>query len=426
MKLNIWIVIFILVGVSYLPGQSGETIRRMEESTVLVVVKTPDGAGNGSGFVVGNGKYVVTNSHVVEGASNIWVIVKEGKVTAAIKQKSRAKDLAILELQNPVSKPSVSFAPRSLQRKTQVVFVMGFPGAAMDENVDPGSTIAEVKINRGIISAFVKSRGGTDLLQTDAAMNPGNSGGPLFNRCGQVVGINVMKSLTQVRTTDGDVVRVPEGEGVGWAVQVDELFPQLDKAGISYTTVSQPCDPGSGSSSANPLPVAVILAVLIIGIIAVTLAFTRRGRQMVNDIFGKHLTQEKHPPGPQPQPQSQPSMESKSLNPILRGVSGQYEGMEIPLNENPLVIGRDPRMSQLVFTTGDGWEEVSGRHCSLTYNFEKKCFFIQDHWSSNGTCLSSGKEVKPGAPVPLKEGDRFYLSQKQVMFEVIFEVITEE
>lgn len=402
----IFLLIFLIGGVTALPGQSGETIDRMQASTVLVVSKVGNRFKSGSGFVVGKGKYVVTNWHVIMGAANIIISAGQEKVQAAVKQKSEWKDLAILELEKRVNRPEVTFAPRSLvKKKAQVVFAMGFPGVAVGEHVDVESSIAEVKISKGIISAFVKSTRGAALYQTDAAINPGNSGGPLFNACGHVLGINEMKALTEVRTTNGKTVRIPEGEGIGWAIAVDELFPLLDNAGITYTKVSEPCllqvPQPVDKSRGEPLIWVIIVAVLFLGFIAVVLVLTKRHGQEQAKVPG--ISSEKTP------------------QPILRGISGQYNGMELELTEESLSIGRDHRISDLVLSEGKGWDEVSGRHCSVTYDFEKKCFFIEDHWSSNGTYILPGITAKPGSLYPLKNGDQFYLSTKDIMFEVNLE-----
>jgi hypothetical protein len=380
-------------------GQSDETIEQMQASTVLVACPVGTGFSVGSGFVVGNGKYVVTNRHVIADESNIFVAYDRYRVNARVKLKSDHKDLVILELNQAINRPAVEFAPRSRVKKAQAVYAMGFPEAAIKENIDAGSSITEVKISRGIVSAFVKSAQGVSLIQTDAAINPGNSGGPLFNACGQVVGVNEMKALTEVVTTDGRKVRVPEGEGVGWAIAADELFPELDSADISYSKASDTCLP---EAQRDPLVLIGLLAAILLGVIAVVLALTKQGRQIVKKTFTR-------------------SIPVKKPKPLLRGVAGQYAGMEIELNNEPLAIGRDPRMSQLVLTEGAGWDEISGRHCTVAFDFEKKCFFLEDHGSSNGTFIVPGREVKPGGAVPLRNKDRFYLSTGNVMFEVIME-----
>ena len=432
-----WVILFLLIflvaGSLVLFGQTAETIDRMQASTVLVIAKVGNQIGSGSGFIVGEGKYVVTNWHVLMNASNIMVISGQDRLSAGIKHTSKEKDITILELERPLNRPDVVFAPRVLVRKTQTVFAMGFPGAGMGANLDFTSSVGEVKISRGIIGAFVRSILGTNLYQTDAAINPGNSGGPLFNECGQVVGINEMKALTQVTSTDGQVVRLPQGEGIGWAIVADELFPELVKAGISYTRVVEPCEPQlvqvPVQKNADPLMWAVILAALFLGFLALVLGIVRRSRRGVKNASAADVSpgakisagggnsKQKSSPSPTVG-EAKEAGESAALKPILRGIAGQYGGMEVELDDEPLIIGRDPRIANLVITEGEGWDQVSGRHCSVYYDFEKNCFFLEDHWSANGTYMMPGVMVKPGEGHPLQRGDRFYLSTKNIMFAV--------
>jgi len=405
-------ILFLINGTLLLLAQSAEVTARMESSTVLIVTKVGKGYGAGSGFIVGNGKYVVTNWHVLIDATDIMVVSGQRRVTAGLLLSSKQKDLAILELENNLMRPSVTFAPSAMVRKTQVVFAMGFPSAAMGANLDVRSSIGEVKISRGIIGAFVKSVSGTALYQTDAAINPGNSGGPLFNRCGQVVGINEMKALTQVVGADGQAVRLPRGEGIGWAIMADELFPELVKAGISYTRAVEPCEPEATQKVAEnektPLIWFLVAAALFLGIFALILSFIKRNHRRYKN-FSFHRKGER-PPEQIPEPR-----------PVLRGTVGQYGGMEVNLSDKPLIIGSDAALAQLVITEGEGWESVSGRHCSVSYDFKQNRFIIEDHCSESGTFIDRGIRLKPGESRQIQQGDRFYLCTKEIMFEVELE-----
>ncbi len=384
----------------------------MQANTVLIVAPP----GSGSGFVVGNGRYVVTNWHVVANARELFLIIDRARVEASVKVKSVSKDLAVLELKQKIDRPDVVFAPSSFVRAAQKVYAMGFPGAAMEEHIDTLSAVTEVKISDGIIGARnVKSQNGTALYQTNAAINPGNSGGPLFNICGQVVGINVMKSLAQVTTTDGKAVRVPKGEGIGWAVKCDELFPLLSQAGISCQKAGESCGRQSGTVGPvgnNPLLIAGMIAAIMLALVAVFMAASKKGRQVVKNTMTGMSRKE---PQAEPTPVSKVEVKAK---PVLRGIAGQYAGIDIPMDHQPLSIGRDPNISQLVMSEGKNWDQTSGRHCTLTYDFEKKRFMLEDNWSTNGTYLEAGRQVNGENPVYLNKGDRFYLSTKDILFEV--------
>lgn len=122
------------------------------------------------------------------------------------------------------------------------------------------------------------------------------------------------------------------------------------------------------------------------------------------------------PQAPVPPPQPPPPPIVGGL-PILHGLSGQYARQEVPLGE-ALIIGREPTMCQLVLTRGD----ASRQHCALAFDAERQVFELADLESANGTYL--GREdrwlpLRPGQPVTLEHGDRFYVSDPEECFEVL-------
>jgi serine protease Do len=157
----------------------------------VALVQTPTGLG--SGFVIHEDGYVVTNDHVIAGEHRISVtIFREGerelsKVTynnVRIVATSAELDLALLKIE-PESEEvfrSVTLAAGSGRvREGQTVFAIGSP-LGLDRTV-----------SEGIISVANRVIGGRLYLQTTTQINPGNSGGPLFNLSGEVVGVNNMK-----------------------------------------------------------------------------------------------------------------------------------------------------------------------------------------------------------------------------------------
>ena len=138
--------------------------------------------GHGSGFVVGNGKYVITNHHVIEGAKKVAVRNGIGKVTeATIAAISKDYDLAILELTNPYPKSySIDAKDFVIPKAGEDVISIGYPGI--------GITYEQPTITQGIISKVFDDEMG--IFLTTAAINSGNSGGPLFNLNGKLVGVS--------------------------------------------------------------------------------------------------------------------------------------------------------------------------------------------------------------------------------------------
>ncbi len=153
---------------------------------------------SGSGFFISQEGYVVTNSHVVEGAQTIAIVyAKGGQAPATLIGRSPEFDLAVLRVSGPV--------PAILHWGDSSLLPLGAPVVAI------GSALGEYRnsVTAGILSGFnrqIAKMGG--LLQTDAAINQGNSGGPLINAHGEVVGINTI------------VVRgnFADAEGLGFAI----------------------------------------------------------------------------------------------------------------------------------------------------------------------------------------------------------------
>ena len=195
--------------------QADELTESMRSNTVPVVcLISPENIGAGSGFIVATGKHVVTNRHVVacaEEGGRVGVMSASGElVQATVAWKSKAKDLAILNVEKSLGGRPVTFATRSTMDERDKVIVAGYPGAARRSERDFG----RVSFAEGIISKFTEldSPDGTIRhIQITAPVNPGNSGGPLFNELGQVIGINVQKSLTAVLVVDPSA---PQGVGL--------------------------------------------------------------------------------------------------------------------------------------------------------------------------------------------------------------------
>jgi len=139
-------------------------------------------SGHGSGFVVGNGKYVITNHHVIDGAKKVAVRNGIGKVSeATVAAISKDYDLAILELSNPYPKSySIDAKDFVTPKAGDDVISIGYPGI--------GITYEQPTITQGIISKVFDDEMG--IFLTTAAINSGNSGGPLFNLNGKLVGVS--------------------------------------------------------------------------------------------------------------------------------------------------------------------------------------------------------------------------------------------
>jgi len=161
-----------------------EEIENYDDNKVTPNYEEFDFAANahGSGFIVGKGKYVITNYHVIEGAKKIAVRNGIGKVTnAKVAAISKDYDLAILELEKSYSK-KFSIKPKNFSdpKTGEDVISIGYPGI--------GITFEQPTITQGIISKVFDDKMG--IFLTTAAINSGNSGGPIFNLNGKLVGVS--------------------------------------------------------------------------------------------------------------------------------------------------------------------------------------------------------------------------------------------
>jgi serine protease Do len=135
----------------------------------------------GSGFVISEDGYIVTNNHVIEGADEINIEFFSGETLEAKLVGTDPKtDIALLKVESDTPLPFVNFGNSDLMRVGDWVVAMGNP-------LGQGFSVSA-----GIVSARNRELSGTydDYIQTDAAINRGNSGGPLFNMDGQVIGVN--------------------------------------------------------------------------------------------------------------------------------------------------------------------------------------------------------------------------------------------
>ncbi len=156
----------------------------------------------GSGFIIDPSGVVVTNNHVIDNAEEITVTLSDGReISATVKGRDRETDLAVLQLDSPGKYPHVDFGNSDTARVGDWVIAIGNPFGL-------GGTVTV-----GIVSARnrdINSGQYDDYIQTDAAINRGNSGGPLFDLNGTVVGVN-----TAIYSQTGGSV------GVGFAVPAD-------------------------------------------------------------------------------------------------------------------------------------------------------------------------------------------------------------
>ena len=140
--------------------------------------------GSGSGFVISSDGYIITNNHVIENAVDIKVSFSDGSVEKAeLKGTDPSTDVAVIRIFGSGQK-ALSFANSDSLKVGQIAIAIGNP-LGLQHSVTAGVVSALGRTLRATNGRLID-----DVIQTDAALNPGNSGGPLVNSSGQVIGIN--------------------------------------------------------------------------------------------------------------------------------------------------------------------------------------------------------------------------------------------
>ena len=189
--------------------------RTMWESFFMPPGASREVAGLGSGFIIDANGHVLTNEHVVRGASEIVVTLRDGRDFAAeLIGTDEVTDLALLKLAGGAG--GLPVAPLGSSRNLIIgewAIAIGNPFGFLLANAEPTVTAGVISgVNRNILPAESGAQGGyyLDMIQTDASINPGNSGGPLVNALGQVIGVN----SSIISGSGGNV-------GLGFAIPID-------------------------------------------------------------------------------------------------------------------------------------------------------------------------------------------------------------
>jgi serine protease Do len=183
-----------------IPRQQPDTPRGRRQAPQQQEEEVPRGVG--SGFVISADGYIMTNSHVVEGADEVYVTLTDKReFKAKIIGSDKRSDVAMVKIEGS-NLPKINIGDSNRIRAGEWVIAIGSPFGL------------ENTVTAGIVSAKARDTGDyLPLIQTDVAVNPGNSGGPLINMRGEVIGIN-----SQIYSRSGGYM------GISFAVPIDEAM----------------------------------------------------------------------------------------------------------------------------------------------------------------------------------------------------------
>lgn len=355
----------------------------------------------GSGFFVDSDddevEYLITNHHVVSDyldygtgekynledddgtpftfRSHLMVFFDDSEYTdAQVVDSDSVNDVALVKLSEPTDKRE----PLSLCLPTedmlgQSAYAIGFPHAAESLGTATQWGVNDATITTGSISRLVKQTGTlTPYVQTDAIISQGNSGGPLVNADGAVLGVNVMGVTTNYENNSREVY---------YAVSTEQVISLLNRNGVPYKPYQE-----KKALSEQTLIIAGAIAAAVLVAVVLVLVLGRRGKG------GKKSAQ-------------------GSL--FLVGSAGALAGSRYPLGGEQLVMGCDPARCRVVFP--DQLPGVSHVHCCVWADNGRA--YLRDMGSTYGTFVN-GVRIASGETRELTPGMAFSLGSPKECFMI--------
>ncbi|MCT8975390.1 trypsin-like peptidase domain-containing protein [Clostridium sp. CX1] len=390
----------------------------------------------------------------------------DGEIKSYGAPVGEGKDVAVIKIEK-TNLPSILLGDSEKVQLQSNVWVFGYPAAA-DSQLLSKESILVVSITDGKVSATdKKSTQGAPVLQINAAATHGNSGGPVINDDGNVVGLLTFRSENNSKETQGFNFVVPvntvkefvnqagakneegdinklykEGLQLYWAGYYKDAltkFEAVQRLNSNHSEIKKfisECQQKSSQSkilwskyksiafATDGLAVLCIAALVYFGFFRKKEAV--REENIANKEFEKNQESENIASSSTGanedlinKPQLQKQSTGENIKAKLYVISGPIEGAVKEFGEGSIVIGRDPRLCNLVFPPD--CIEIGRKHCIIAYNSEKQIFVLGDCSSTSGTFLGSGERIDSQSEKELKSGDSFYLGKKEYLFEVWLE-----
>lgn len=371
---------------------SAETASDAKNSVVAVV--NQDGTSYGTGFAIGEvGKpieFIVTNNHVVQGdagnttATIAFDLASNDYVLANVYFYDATKDIAVLKLPQPTDKrKAMVLCPMEDVEPDDAFAALGYPG---NQATDwPKYNTDDITVTKGGIKKTDRING-LDVYMLDLTITHGNSGGPLVNSKGEVVGINTFGLNDD-----------------NYAIAIDELLKVIDADRIPVTV----------HGGINWFLIAGIIVLLAIIALVVLLIVRKKNNNGDDNYAGTNYTMPLDNGANRTMPKQAPAAGKVGARVIAIG--GTLNGKRYSVN-GTAKVGRDSSKCAIAFPVNT--QGVSGIHCEVA--FDGAVCYVKDLNSSYGTFTIDGKKLTPNVPQILKSGDKFYLASPENTFEVRF------
>ena len=412
---NYWRPVGLILAFLFFPRDAvaAPDFDELEKSVVRIVMQTNQGIGTGTGFVINDQGYIATNVHVIAGGNLIKAIPTNSNTMYDVDVIARSYelDLAIVRAQGINLPPiTLSLAP---SRKGQKVWSIGYPGGADRNRPAHDPTVQDGVIGRIFSGAWKIQK--FRIIQHNAPTNPGNSGGPLLDDCGRVIGVNTQASLVVIASPSDGVTRVPHAAGIYWSSHIEELAKLLRENAISFQSEDDACLPADSTgrsaeaeqakTQAEDASQQFLIWLILLGAVALAaliLALKKPRQQVIHaaDYVSRRF-KSKEPTGVV-EKRAPEKLPEHGL--MLAGFDGNGNPIRIALPPNRFAeqrlgvsLGRHPELVDEIIQD----QNVSRRQARIAVQAGQ--FYIEDLNSRNGTFLNHRK-LSPFKPMLLDCG----------------------
>lgn len=385
----------------------------------------------GSGFVVGeledDARYIVTNAHVVTDEHDklattitVWFSEKANKfMIAEVRHIDTVRDICILELPEESSERApIALCDIETVSVGDKVYALGYPDYGTAGQNYTKNDVSDLMVTQGIVSKLTRhnftSDVGVDAVMSDVQTSHGNSGGPLINENGAVIGINTYVTTSAASESANSAIAITTKELIPILKSLDVPYELYNADGSESDEDDDEDDDkkSSGSleidfSDSNTIIILIVVAAaLVIAIILIAVIVSTNKKKSAKAPAPQQPVQQSMMQQPVQQP-------VKPANAIIKGESGLFNGRVFNI-DNKIVLGRKPDRCVVCYPVDA--KGISGVHCEIRKNGTG--YEIVDLGSSHGTFLGNGQKLIPNVPVQVTNGTYFYLGSSEQMFQI--------